>query len=301
MKRRLAHLVAASLLSISGCALLATGRDGLLNQNEPLQPEQIADFENQHPVRKVIRLETSIVSALSTDRRIRELAWEELDESGLMSPEDRRRLNQSGIRVGVAGGNLPWAVSSLLRGERIQQPQGNEQNQIRNSESHSSSFGSHVAIPEGGSSMIEFPNDEQALIIPPGKIAGMYNGIELANARCVLQMTATEYGDGWVVVRFLPQIHHGAMAVRYSVTDGGQQMPTRQKINPLYEQQFELKLHTHETVVIGYQKHDEWTVGRLMFQSDTLSSRSERLVVLHLKQIEEVKGRKAVTVNYHKY
>lgn len=298
--RQIAIVAALSLLGTSGCALFAPGKTTPFTQSESLKPSQLVDFDDDAPVRRIVRLNTSIVSTLSTDRRIREQAWDQLDESGLMSPEDRRRLNQSGIRVGVSSGTLPYNLSSLLRGERAHQSRQSDSSHDVNGQ-HCSSFGSHLAIPEGSNSIVELPNADGALIIPAGRVAGLHNVGELKNAHCVLQMTATEYGDGWAMIRFLPQIHYGARTTRYSISDNGESLSKRQGIHPLYEQQFELKLHTNETVVIGYQAQDDWTVGRLLLQEDTLASRNERLIVLTLEEIEEVKGQKSLTVNYRKY
>lgn len=298
MTRFVQHSLILALLSLTGCALFAPATSKLLNQNEPLDLQQIQDFQASSPVRRVVRLETSIVSALASDKRIRSLVWEELDESGLMSPEDRRRINQGGIRVGVSGGTLPWSLTSLMNGERSQTSQ-NRDSQM--SGSHSASFGMQIAIPEGSPSIMELPREGNSLFVPAGEIAGLKQGGELENARCVLQMKAVEYGDGWVVIQFLPQIHHGAVSRRLSVAQGAEQLQVRQNIRPLYEQQFELKLHTHETVVIGYLAQDDWTAGRLLFQSDTLSSKTERLLALQLTQLEEVAGQKSMTINYSKY
>lgn len=283
-------------VGLSGCALFAPGASRLLNEQTPLNAEQIQDFETAVPVRKVVRLQTSIVSALDTDKRLRGLIWEELDESGLMSPSDRRRLNQSGIRVGVAGGSLPWSLESMLRGERSSS--GISDGGIGN---RASSFGMNVVIPEGSPSIFELPLNGASLFVPPGQIAGIKRGGELENARCVIEMRAVEYGDGWVVIRFLPQIHHGSMTRRYSVSHGAGQMPVRQNIQPLYEQQFELKLHTNETVVIGYNEQPDWTVGRMMMQSDNLTYRTERLLALRLSALEDVAGQQELSVNYSKY
>lgn len=291
--RKLATIL---LIGLSGCALINTDR-GLLSKNrQTLKPEQVADFENDAPVRRVVRLQTSVVTALADDRRMRSLAWEELDESGLMSPEDRRRLNQSGIRVGVSGGTLPWALASLLRGERE-----SSASQGSDAENQSSALGSHVALSEGSSSVVELPVLSESLFIPAGEIAGLKNGAELQNARLLLEMNAVQYGNGWVVIRFLPQIHHGAVTSRYSVSGTREQLPTRQKIQPLYEQQFQIKLHIGEMVVIGCQHRPEWTIGRLLFQRETLSAQQEHLVGLRLGGIEEVTGEKSMTINYSRY
>ncbi|MEQ9408799.1 MAG: hypothetical protein RIK87_13775 [Fuerstiella sp.] len=301
MTARLQHFVALSLLSATGCALFHSQGNDLLNPREPLNPEQVMDFESDVPVRRVVRLETCLMSALATDRRVRQHVWEELDESGLMSPEDRRRLNQSGIRVGVSGGTVPWALTSLRQGVRIEQPLVPTSHVAPASRQQIASFGSHVAIPEGSSSLLELRADTSPLIIPAGNIAGMMNGRELENARCVLELKPVEYGDRWVVIRFLPQIHHGSVTTRYNISAGAEQMPVRQKIQPLYEQQFELKLHINETVVIGHQEQTEWTVGRMLFQSDSLTARNERLIALQLADVEKVSGQKSLHVSYSKY
>ena len=269
------------------------------NDRQTLRPDQMSALSDGAPVRRIVRLQTSIAAAQSDDRRLRSLAWEELDESGLMSPEDRQRLNQSGIRVGVSGGTLPWALASLLQGDQ------NYQSASRSTDNRSggqtSALGSHIALPEGSTSLLELPAAENSLFIPAGEIAGLKNGAELQDARLVIEMSTVEYGDGWAVIHFLPQIHHGAVTKRYSISDTGAQLPKGQKIQPLYEQQFEVKLHNDETVVIGCQHCPEWTIGRMMFQSETLASKTEHLIALRLTGIEEVTGQKSMTVNYSRY
>ncbi|MDG1896216.1 MAG: hypothetical protein P8J37_15035 [Fuerstiella sp.] len=304
MSRVITCLLLLSLLSASGCALIDTERNGSISTGKPVSADQLAEFQNDAPVRTILRLNTSNVTTLATDQRIRSGLgiWEELDESGLMSPEDRRRLNQSGLRVGVAGSTLPWALTSLLRGERVQStPSSNDRAEARRKPDGSIVFGTQLVLPSGSTSLIEIPSPGDSLLIPAGHIAGLKHGAELRNARCMFHVSTAEIGDGWVVIRFLPQIHHGEMSVRYSIADSGEQLPVRQRIQPLYEQQFELKLHTGETAVIGYQKQDDWTVGRLMFQRESLSSLNEQVVTIELAAVEAVQGQKSVTVKYSNY
>lgn len=298
MQPRWPQLISLCLLSTCGCALFGGGAKGLTEFSQPLTSDQLNDFENDLPTRNVVRLAASIISAPATDKRVRELVWEELDESGLMSPEDRRRLNQSGIRVGVSGGTVPWALTSLKQGE---------QHQLKfrpgsyPSSGQNMSLGTHVAIPEGGRSVVELPATHNQVIIPAGRIAGLHDGAELSNARRILELTPVEYGNGWVVIRFLPQIHYGSVTTRFNIAGAQQTMPVRQRIQPLYEQQFELKLHANETAVIGYLKQDDWSVGRLLFQSDQLTSSTEGLIALQLQTIEKVAGQKSLHVDYSKY
>ncbi|MEZ6123877.1 MAG: hypothetical protein R3C49_11950 [Planctomycetaceae bacterium] len=189
-------------------------------------------------------------------------------------------------------------MQGLLRGEKVAQISKSSQIQSLDPGRQSSCFGTPIAIAQGSSSLIELMRSDSTLIIPPGRIAGLYAGTEIQNARCVIEVTPVEFGDGWAVVRFLPQIHHGTMATRYSVSGVREQLPVRQKIQPLYEQQFELKLHTGETLVIGHLQQEEWTVGQAMFRSRTLSSATENLVILQMNDIEEIRGRNSLELEY---
>ena len=302
MSRRFPQLLLLSLLPGAGCALIGMAPNDSNSSRKPVSAEQVADFENDAPVRTILRLNTSNVTTLATDQRIRSLIWQELDESGLMSPEDRRRLNESGLRVGVAGSTLPWALTSLLSGERVQSTSSsNDRGKDSRKADGSTVFGTSLVLPQGSSSLIEIPSSRDDLLIPAGQIAGLKHGAELQNARCMFHVSTAEIGDGWVVIRFLPQIHYGGMSVRYSIGESGEQLPVRQRIQPLYEQQFELKLHTGETAVIGYQKQDDWSVGQLMFQKESLSSLNEQVVTIELAAVEAIQGQKSVTVRYRKY
>lgn len=302
MTLRALHAFATLAICMCGCAIFSTAREDLLAPQKPLSNDQIAEFnEDQPPTRNVVRLNTSIVSTVASDQRIRTLVWEELDESGLMSPDNRRRLNQSGLRVGVAGGTLPWALESLAREEHSSASQQSQRHTIDPAITQKSFLGTQVAIAEGSSSHIEFPAPDGKLVIPAGQIAGLKNGAVLHNARCIFEITPLEFGNGWVVIRVVPQIHHGALTTRYDLGNENQRMPLRQKVRPLYEQQFELKLHVNETVVVGHLDQEEWTVGRMLFQADSLTSRSEKLIALQLNDLEKVAGQKSLQVTYKRY
>ena len=49
------------------------------------------------------------------------------------------------------------------------------------------------------------------------------------------------------------------------------------------------------------QKQDDWSVGQLLFQRESLSSLNEQVVTIELAAVEAVQGQKSVTVNYSKY
>ncbi|MEP3481429.1 MAG: hypothetical protein ABJZ55_19460 [Fuerstiella sp.] len=267
---------------LCGCTLFAP-RESELPSFGSRKPA--AESTDNAPIRHVVRLQTATVTSRPSEARLRSLIWEELDESGPLPPEDRIRLNQSGIRVGVSGGTLPWALHGLM-------PQ---------SASSSSGSGTGLVILEGNQSRIELPLKEDQIVIPPGQLAGLNKGGELGEAGCGFQVEPMEYADSWVVLKIVPELRYGAMTSRYSFNDDGGQVEKRQKLHPLYEQQFEVKLHVGESIVIGYHDNEDWTVGQMLMQSEQLTTVFENLVVLQLTGVESVKGEKSLTVDYQRH
>ena len=271
---------------LCGCALF-TSNDSKLSTFGSHKPE--VEEVDDAPVRHVVRLQTATVTSRPSETRLRSLIWEELDESGPLPPADRIRLNQSGIRVGVSGGRLPWALTGLLSGSNDFGSRGG------------SGFGTSVVILEGNESRIELPVKDEQIAVPPSQLAGLNKGGELVDAGCGFRVEPLEYADNWVVLKIIPELRYGAMTSRYSLRSEGGQVEKRQKLHPLYEQQFQVKLHVGESIVIGYHENEGWTVGQMLMQSEKLTTVFENLVVLQLTGVESVKGEKSLTVDYRRH
>ncbi len=192
MKRSLPQFIALMLLHATGCALFGIHGNPFRETRETLKPDQITSFKSETPTRNVVRLETAIISAPATDKRIRELVWATIDEIGPLSLEDRRRLNQSGLRVGVCEGTLPSALESLRRSNRVDRTSLLTNGAPGTQNGGARSQSSHVAIPQDSSSVIDLSSNRTGLIIPPGKVKGMNNGRELPDARCMIEITPIE-------------------------------------------------------------------------------------------------------------
>lgn len=277
-------MVVSTLLC--GCALFAPKETKFPSFGSRKPDAELAD---NAPIRHVVRLQTATITSRPSEARLRSLIWEELDESGPLPPEDRIRLNQSGIRVGVSGGTLPWALNGLLP-----QPTGG-------SSGAGNAPGTGLVILEGNQSRIELPIKDEQIVIPPGQLAGLNKGGELGDAGCGFRVEPLEYADSWVVLKIVPELRYGAMTSRYSFNDDGGQVEKRQKLHPLYEQQFEVKLHVGESIVIGYHDNEGWTVGQMLMQTEQLTTVFENLVVLQLTGVESVKGEKSMTVDYRRH
>ena len=93
-----------------------------------------------------------------------------------------------------------------------------------------------------------------------------------------------------VLLSVLPQIHIGANTTRFSISGSMEQLPVRQNIVPLYDQQFTVRLHTGDIVVIGQQRSETWNSGRLFFEPLAGSAATERLMMIRLAGVDQMKG-----------
>jgi len=249
-------------------------------------------------------MEPVIITRPASETRVRQHIWEELCESGLMSPDIRRRLNENGFRVGVSGASFPWALDSLIRKTRDQDVRwrgGSGSGSGHLYFSASGTAGAVIAVPEGTESLVEIRRVLGADIPADTEIRGLQGLTDSDIVRCVFRIRTVTNGDGWAVVRFVPELRFGSQTTRYTVEEGEERLPVRQRILPLYDQQFEIRLHTGEAVVIGHERADGWSPGRLFFRSNSLASPDESLLVLRLTEIESVEGRRSFQVSSGKY
>lgn len=283
-----AGVTATILLCLSGCALFfgdETGEKPGLVPSFPWANKNSRPTEDFAPMLQMARLEASIVTRPANDARVRRHVWEELDESGLMAPDVRGRLNQSGFRIGVAGSATPWALQSLAK-EAVKAHRMSDDQPFGDL----SSVGPSFQLMANGKSILEVQSQLDARRLPVNDISELA-GLRDRNAlRCVFEVSVKELQDDWVLLNVLPQIHSGAAAPRLSVSGMSEQLPVRQNVLPLYDQQFTIKLLTGEIAVIGRLSSSDWNLGRLFFQPDDGPAGSERLMMIRLVGVEKLRG-----------
>lgn len=297
-------LATTLLLLLTGCALL-----GFNGEQKPLDTPWSADSGDADPTKsassvpvlKVAQLEANIVRRPANDSRMRTLVWQDLDESGPMSPEVRQQLNRSGFRVGVAGSSTPWALQSLAReASHVRMTVASDTSPEALNNSFQMPVGPAFSVFEKGVTRLEVQSSLDASVIPLESIAELHGLRDLSQLKCVIEVTIEELDQGWVLINVLPQIHSGSSTTRLSINSNNSQLPVRQNIYPLYEQQFQLKLHRGEVAVIGRYGSDTWNAGRLFFQPDTGSAASEALLLIRLVGVDQVKGRSDLSVSVGK-
>lgn len=254
------------------------------------------------PVKRIVRLNSNLIVRPAHERRIREQVWEEMCEICFKERQVRQRLNENGFRVGVSTPPYPLALCSLISTSQHDQRRksGAEQSHLYFSASGTGS-GTSIVVPEEGESLVEIRRATVAEIPAHATLPGL-SGIDPAEQiRCVLRMQSVEYDEDRAIIRFLPEFHFGRESMRLTVTDGDDRLQMRQRIVPLFDQQFELRLHPDDAVIVGYNEQEEWTVGKFFFESTGVSSAQQYLLVLRLSEIEAVEGRPSLQVHRRKY
>jgi hypothetical protein len=255
------------MLLLSGCALFHAEGQSEKDIISPRVPFGKSSESHDGPTLNAARLEASIVVRPAADESIRTHVWMQLDESGLMAPDRRQRLNQHGFRVAVSSGAAPWELQSLAREAQsaTQSTDGPVPLNMKMSD-QIGAMGPTFCVMQNCKSLIEVQSQLDASILPLKELPELAAVRDQTGLRCVLEVSVKELTDDMVLLSVLPQIHHGAMTTRFSVSGASEQLPVRQNIVPLYDQQFTVRLHTGDIVVIGQQRSDSWNSGRLFFE-----------------------------------
>ena len=285
-------LAAATLmLLLPGCALFQANGEGSSSIASPREWFGKESEADDGPTLNTARLEASIVTRPAHDERIRQHVWLELDESGLMAPDRRQRLNQSGFRVAVASGTAPWALQSLAR-EALAALRSTEGQASPDSHMHDqfSAMGPAFSVMQNSKSLIEVQSQLDSTSLPLKELPELALLRDQSGLRCVMEVSVKELTDDMVVLSVLPQIHLGANTTRLSINGSMEQLPVRQNIVPLYDQQFTVRLHTGDIVVIGQQRSETWNSGRLFFEPLSGSAATERLLMIRLAGVDQMKG-----------
>lgn len=279
------------MLLLPGCALFFANEDASKDVFFPREWFGNKAETNDGPTINTARLEASIVTRPAHDELIRQHVWLELDESGLMTPDRRQRLNQSGFRVAVASGTAPWALQSLAR-EAMAALRSTEGQSSSTSPANDqfSSMGPMFSVMQNSKSLIEIQSQLEATMLPLNELPEIAVLRDHSGLRCVMEVSVKELTDDMVTLSVLPQIHIGANTTRLSISGPTEQLPMRQNIVPLYDQQFTVRLHKGDIVVIGQQRSDGWNAGRLFFEPLSGSAATERLMMIRLAGVDQMKG-----------
>lgn len=287
--------IAALLMSASGCNLFRSvgTEDSMLNSLFPGGESTDARGDVNVPTLSTVRLDATIASRPVGDPKIRKLVWEELDESGLMTPEQRRALNDSGFRIGVAGSSTPWALQSLARDALVADRGEDGTAGPVVSETPGGPLGPSFTLMQNGKSYLEIQGQLDEARLPLARIPQLASLRDRQGLRCVIELTAREIAEDWVLLTLLPVVYSGTSTLRLTIQDNTEKLPMRQNTLPLYEHQVTVRLLAGEVAVVGRSASgdsDSWNLGNLFFAPEEGGAATERILMIRMAGVEKLRG-----------
>lgn len=263
--------------TLFGCAQL-------FNRNEPEQT--LSEQSASAPKREAIVLDVALADRRVDDSLVK-LLWDDVDEIGVLDVARKRLLNANGFRVGVAGSSVPSALQTILREsgqQESEQPNwNNASDQLPGS--------SVVTLFDGQDTLFEVTS-RGALAFTEVDENGepREDAVEYELARCVIRLTAEKMQDGWIKLRFLPEIHHGANANRPMVGSDGLHYKKSQRIEKLYRYQFEITLNPGEIAIVGASDTEDPRPGRSFLTKEGEDGLAHKLITVRFMKTDSVVG-----------
>lgn len=234
------------------------------------------------PSVETVVLEVAHIEQPLSDISMIDLVWKEVDEIGAIDTRTRKKLEENGLRVGIAGPNIPRTLSKMLevdaawREERSDGLQGSTAQSV-------------VVIPG------EPTHLHTGDVLPSCKIdVPRVNGretLELKNVNSLFRIEAEQLQENWVELHLIPEIHHDAESLRRVATEEGWQFQNSQKVLPVYDQKFTLTLNKGEVAVISATEFNPGTLGHAMFIGDGKDDQIQRMIVIRLSDIRSARAK----------
>jgi hypothetical protein len=258
-------MLCAALVCSGGCKLFPSTTD--IKKGVALPPI-VASREN-------IQLEFMFIDRPIGDPLMGGELWQQVDQIGTLSSEQRMTLTENGWKVGHSSAHPPRALEQLLElNSNGAQQDRQRQFLVR-----------RVAVRSGGEVPVNVTESipELEFALKSDARAKKYS-----NARGVLKISVEREQDGWVRLNFQPEIHHGNKWLRPIPTQFDWTSRQSQAVLPLYDQRFSLSLNIGEMALITSDGDDKSNSGHAFFRSIDSSGQVQRLLVVRIANMRRV-------------
>lgn len=267
MRTLTVRLLAVWLLALSGsgCLLLLPQAAQLSEARSPLPPVPAP--------RDAIELEVYFVDRRIGDPLIGESLWSSLYAITAVSPDVRAQLGEDGFRFAMSPSRPPRSLQSLLR-------LSNEHDPSRRVVPR------RYTVPSGQETLLVISDipDGTALTVPTGE---SFRTVDLRDGQCLLRVQAERVEDGWAKLVIVPEIRHGAKAMRPIATDQSWEFREGQNALPFFRDRLSAELNTGEIVVLGMDPQKPDALASHFFRSD-VSQGIERLILVRVAGMRRV-------------
>jgi hypothetical protein len=218
----------------------------------------------------VVQMEVALLERPLGDPYINKDLWQFADER-VVGPDRKAVMEGSGFRIGQVSGRLtPSGLLALLTSKRCcANPRA-----LRVHAGHPTPLELGPALP-----VCRFQIDQD----------GQPVTAEFAQAQCRLVVVPSLAGDGKTVLRFTPQVVHGAAAQVYRVTDDhtGLTMVTQRPTQDYPDLSWEATLAPDEYLVVGGCYDKPGTLGHQSFVRPDEAPPVQRLLVVRAGPLED--------------
>lgn len=221
-----------------------------------------------------MQLQIVFVDRPADDPLLMQTLWRQVDQVGASTPETRAMLSRNGFRLGLAGGQPPPALQTLLglTTEIASKPGVDDPRMMH---------GRQLALTPGQDAEVLLHQDLTDFPIRY-RLANQEDEVSYLQARCLFRIKPVRLNEGWVRVEFTPEVQHGQHQLRRAATDdgwalrGGQLTDSRQSLG------FSVTLNTGEFAAIGCDGQTGDTPGRAFFSATKDGRAIQRLLVVRL-------------------
>ncbi len=206
--------------------------------------------------------------------------WNEVDEQPI-GAEPRSRLNQNGLRVGIAGPHVSDALAEVLHvtdrpiaaEDRHMVPLDSEPNVTLRVRQFQFRKRSELAVS---------PLYDQISLLR--SVDGEVTGKTYQKAECRFELRVYPEADGRVRLELLPQLHHGEFKQRFSGTEGVLRMEPLRAIQTFDDLKFSATLGAGQMLLLTCEADRPGSIGHHFFSQAASEKPAQRLWVLRMAQ-----------------
>ena len=215
------------------------------------------------------------------------ILWQELDEQHF-PPEVRRELGKHGFRVGLTGGQVPVALSRLLKLKEKAAP-GSEDatGPLETIDSTSGVLRRHMPLRTGRRGEIHTcPRVYEKVPVLVTDASGHLGGRDYPQAEGVLAVKAYPQSDGRVRLDLVPELHYGQVKQQF-VGDNGMWQLKAGKARRLFDElSFSATLTPGHMLVVSSLSNRTGSLGHYFLTQDSSGQLQQRLLVVRLSQTQ---------------
>ncbi len=204
--------------------------------------------------------------------------WSDVDQVNTFNPAAVASLRQNGMRFGVVGTSPPHALQAAL---------GMTEESSLSDDSRFRMVGQRFTRRSGEEFEVEawsgYPTCTIDHVRPDGIEQQTYDDV-----RCLFRVKLQRLQDGWAKLELTPEIHHGEMKLRKVAGDFSYMQRPSQLVAPCFNERFDVELNLGEMVVVGADGNQPKSLGHHFFLGGESESRTERLLVIRLADMQRI-------------